>query len=112
MLAKKVEAGEIGRRMLVVGKRLNIDSSIDNAADLVEVYDNAVGLGIDEQRHKFRKALIKVSKTRPSATGPPTHHHHSPPLATTVHTTHHSPSTQPLAAYHCDGQQDTPCRNS
>lgn len=64
MLAKKVEAGEIGRRMLVVGKRLNIDSSIDNAADLVEVYDNAVGLGIDEQRHKFRKALIKVSKKR------------------------------------------------
>ena len=64
MLAKKVEAGEIGRRMVVIGKRLNIDSSIDNAADLVEVYDNAVDEGIEEQRHRFRKALIKVSKKR------------------------------------------------
>jgi len=66
-IAKSIEKNEIKKRVVVIGRRLNIDSALDNAEDLIRSGDpdsNEINGNTRERRQRYRASLVKASKKR------------------------------------------------
>eukprot|EP00040_Diaphanoeca_grandis_P017735 m.92984 g.92984 ORF g.92984 m.92984 type:complete len:668 (+) comp26590_c1_seq1:640-2643(+) len=64
-----IEAGKVKKRVVVVGRRLNIDSALDNADDLIHAGDHVFSETDNaddtrQRRQHYRQALVKASKKR------------------------------------------------
>ena len=54
-VAEAIEAGVVSKRVLLVGKRLNIDDAMHDAKELVAMADD----GLADLRERIRTALVR-----------------------------------------------------